>query len=64
MARPTWTEFHDGFAFGEDYPKSYNSLAAKKVKKMLEEAKEKLKAPHLKDFIHSQAGVEATRLVE
>ena len=32
LARPTWTEFHDGFAFGEDYPKSYNSLAAKKVK--------------------------------
>ena len=29
---PPWTEFHDGFAFGEDYPKSYNSLAAKKVK--------------------------------
>lgn len=26
------TEFHDGFAFGEDYPNSYNSLAAKKVK--------------------------------
>jgi len=25
-------QFHDGFAFGEDYPKSYNSLAAKKVK--------------------------------
>ena len=32
LARPTWTEFHDGFAFGEDYPKLYNSLAAKKVK--------------------------------
>jgi len=29
---PPWTEFHDGFAFGEDYPKSYNGLAAKKVK--------------------------------
>ena len=29
---PPCAEFHDGFAFGEDYPKSYNSLAAKKVK--------------------------------
>jgi peptide methionine sulfoxide reductase MsrA len=25
-------QFHDGFAFGEDYPKVYNDLSAKKVK--------------------------------
>ena len=25
-------QFHDGFAWGEDYPASYNSLAGKLVK--------------------------------
>jgi hypothetical protein len=25
-------QFHDGFAWGEDYPSSYNSLAATQVK--------------------------------
>jgi len=29
-------QFHDGFNWGEDYPKIYNSLAAKFAKKEVE----------------------------